>query len=67
MKPSLASQSIIGNNGNIGEISQDTERREGARLELARKTVLEELEALRSKLIGLEQEQNAFKRTLGLL
>jgi hypothetical protein len=56
----------VGIGGQIGELSQETEQVEGLRLEMARKQVLEQLEAMRAALLEKETELKGLKEALNV-
>lgn len=53
-----------GGGGAIGELTRETEAQEGARLDFARKELLEELDRLREKLLTTESNLREAKQEL---
>ncbi|GAA94600.1 uncharacterized protein L969DRAFT_94614 [Mixia osmundae IAM 14324] len=62
LPPSMEQGLPLGVGGNIGELTLDTEAKEAAKLEEARKTVLTDLEELRATLIEQEKELADLRR-----
>lgn len=52
------------NGGAFGELSEETEAKEGERLDAARNTIVTELETWRAKLIEYETDIKSLKKAL---